>query len=72
MTDGLNCFPLGEEKQTPGSLPSVFASVGLNLSDFETNSKTSELMARLHKLLTGNSDARDASGYKSSKGDEVP
>lgn len=76
----LNWFPLGEAKQTPaltGSLPSVFASVGLNLSNFEMNSNTSELMAKLHKLLTGNSNARrcqanfsgdgcarDASGYK--------
>lgn len=56
----LNWFPVGEVKQTPasaGSLPPVFASVGLNLSDFEISSNTSELMAKLHKLLTGNSNA---------------
>lgn len=48
----------GELKQTPASAstgcqPSVFASVGLNLNDFELSGDTSELMAKLHKLLTG-------------------
>lgn len=46
----------GELKQTPASTgcqPSVFASVGLNLNDFELSGDTSELMAKLHKLLTG-------------------
>eukprot|EP00066_Takifugu_rubripes_P026953 XP_011616219.1 PREDICTED: protein FAM208A-like isoform X1 [Takifugu rubripes] len=49
------CKIPGEGKQAPasaGSQPSVFASVGLNLSDFEPSSDTSELMAKLHKLLT--------------------
>lgn len=65
-------FLLAGGKHAPaasGSLPSVFASVGLNLSDFEMNSNTSELVIKLYKLLTGNSDA-DALGntaaYKSS------
>lgn len=48
-----------------GSLPSVFASVGLNLSDFEMNSNTSEPMTKLYKLLTGNSDARHAREHSS-------
>lgn len=49
----------GDLKQTPtsaGSQPSVFASVGLNLNDFELSGDTSELMAKLHKLLTGESN----------------
>lgn len=59
-------------KHTPassGSLPSVFASVGLNLSDFEMNSNTSELTTKLYKLLTGNSDTDtlgNTAAYKSS------
>lgn len=58
----MSCCPffLGEEKQaaaSAGPLPSVFASVGLNLSDFEMSSHTSELLGKLHKLLTGTRNA---------------
>lgn len=52
-----------------GSLPSVFASVGLNLSDFEMSSNTSELTTKLYKLLTGSSRADtlgNTAAYRSS------
>lgn len=62
IRSGLTHLLPGEPKQTPasaGSQPSVFASVGLNLNDFELSGDTSEPMAKLHKLLTGESNVQN-------------